>query len=327
MAMGRPETPPEGDAVSAALAEIEKPTAGYITVGDAPWWESLYCRELPHRLLPRALAMPLARLAGRIAMHREGPRDQALARAWSITRSTDVQVLRSWARANLREYRMQDEMFWRPWLDAKMRIEGAERLDEARALGRGVILAGLHFGPMASFQHALTLRLAADGARLYIARWDKIEPGKVTTGSRARYLPAKVARLERDGARFVGRGGAYAIFRELLARGETCWLAIDTAATKRGRVERFVNREVRFATGLVSLALETGATIIPAHAIRDGNSPGARLLEPIVAGDFDDEKALHAHLVGIGSKVVLEHPHQVMPDLTVAMDWGKVAQE
>ena len=136
-----------------------------------------------------------------------------------------------------------------------------------------MILAGLHFGPMASFQHALTLRLAADGARLYIARWDKIEPGKVTTGSRARYLPAKVARLERDGARFVGRGGAYAIFRELLARGETCWLAIDTAATKRGRVEHFVNREVRFATGLVSLALETGATIIPAHAIRDGNRP------------------------------------------------------
>jgi lauroyl/myristoyl acyltransferase len=180
---------------------------------------------------------------------------------------------------------------------------------------------------MASFQHALTLRLAADSARLYIARWDKIKPGKVTHRSRSRYLPAKVARLERDGARFVGRGGSYPVFRGLLERGETCWLAIDTAATKRGRVEEFVNRPVRFATGLVSLALETGATIIPAHAIRDGHHPGGRLLEPIVAGQFDDEDSLHAHLVGIGSKVVLEHPTQIMPDLTVAMDWGKVTSE
>jgi lauroyl/myristoyl acyltransferase len=240
-----------------------------------------------------------------------------------MTRSTDVAVLRRFARAHLREYRMQDELFWRPWLDDRMRIEGIERLDEARAAG-GVIIAGIHFGPMAALQHALALRLAKDDARFYIARWDKIKPGKVTAGSRARYLPAKVARLEAAGARFVGRGGTYPIFRELLQRGQTCWLAIDTAATKRGRVEQFVNRPVRFATGLVALALETGATIIPAHAFRDGHRPAARLLEPIVAGQFDDADALHAHLVGLASAVVEERPTEIMPDLTVAMDWGKV---
>jgi lauroyl/myristoyl acyltransferase len=325
MTMSQPLPTPPDPAVEAALEEIERPTAAYITVGDAPWWERLYCREWPHRLLPVAVAMPFARLAGRLAIYRPGPRDQALSRAWSMTRSTDVAVLRRFARANLREYRMQDEMFWRPWLDGRMRIEGIERLDEARALGRGVILAGLHYGPMASFQHALALRLADDDASFYIARWDKIKPGKVTHGSRSRYLPAKVARLERDGARFVGRGGAYAVFRELLARGETCWLAIDTAATKRGRVQHFINREVKFATGLVSLALETGATIIPAHAFRDGNRPAGKLLQPILAGDFDDEDELHAHIVDIGSKVVLSNPAQIMPDLTVAMDWGRVA--
>ena len=271
--------------------------------------------------------MPLASLAGWFALYRPGPRDQALSRAYSMTRSTDVAVLRRFARAQLREYRQQDEIFWRPWLDRRMRIEGIERLDEARAAGRGVIVAGIHFGPMAAFQHALALRLAEDDARFYIARWDKIKPGKVTSGSRGRYLPEKVARLEAAGARFVGRGGTYPIFRELLQRGETCWLAIDTAATKRGRVEQFVNRPVRFATGLVALALETGVTIIPAHAFRDGHLPGARLLEPIVAGEFDDAEALHAHLVATASAVVEARPTEIMPDLTVAMDWGKVEVE
>jgi lauroyl/myristoyl acyltransferase len=324
MAMGRPETPSPDAALEDALREIEQPTAGYITPGDVPLWERIYCREGTHRLLPAALAMPLASLAGVLAMYRPGPRDQALSRAYSMTRSTDVAVLRRFARAHLREYRIQDEIFWRPWLDRRLRIEGIERLDQARAAGRGVIVAGLHFGPMASLQHALALRLSEDDARFYIARWDKIKPGKVTAGSRARYLPAKVARLEAAGARFVGRGGTYPIFRELLSRNQTCWLAVDTAATKRGRVEQFVNRPVRFATGLVALALETGATIIPAYAFRDGHRPGARLLEPIVAGQFDDADALHARLVHTASAVVEERPIEIMPDLTVAMDWGKV---
>jgi lauroyl/myristoyl acyltransferase len=324
MTMGRPETPSSAAAVEDALREIERPTAAYISVGEEPFWARLYCRVWPHRLLPAAVAMPIASLAGRIAMHRPGPRDQALSRAYSMTRSTDVAVLRRFARVHLSEYRMQDEIFWRPWLDRRMRIEGIERLDHARQAGRGVIVAGLHFGPMAALQHALAMRLAEDDVRFYIARWDKIKPGHVTSSSRGRYLPAKVARLEAAGARFVGRGGTYPVFRELLQRGETCWLAIDTAATKRGRVEQFVNRPVRFATGLVALALETGATIIPAHAFRDGQRPAARLLEPIVAGQFEDADALHAHLVATASAVVEERPTEIMPDLTVAMDWGKV---
>ena len=147
--------------------------------------------------------------------------------------------LERFTRRHLVEYRIQDELFWRPWLVPKMRIEGIERLEP----GAGTIVAGVHVGPMAALQEALALRLAAAGRRFYISRWDKIESTRIATGARAHYVPVKVARLEAAGARYVGRGGSYALIRELLGRGETCWLAIDTIATGRGRVVTLAGRQ------------------------------------------------------------------------------------
>ena len=308
----------DSEELAARLAEIERPKAGLYEIGEEPLWARLMCREWPHRLLPAALAMPLASLAGRVAWHRPGPRDQALHRAWVMTGSTDAAVLARFARRHLREYRMQDELFWRPWLVPRMRVEGIEGL----VPGTPTIIAGLHVGPMADLQTALAQRLARADRHFYIARWQNAEDERFQGGPRGRYVPAKVARLEAAGARFVGRGGTYPIFRELLGRGETCWLAIDTAATGRGRVTTLAGRKVRLATGLVSLALETGATIIPAYAYRDGWRPTAKLLDPIDPAGFSDLDSLHGHLVGIAREAVAERPEQVMPDLTLALQWG-----
>jgi lauroyl/myristoyl acyltransferase len=296
-----------------------------LEIGEEPLWARIYCRERPHRLLPTAAALRLASLAGRIAWLRRGPRTQARQRAWSFTRSTDAAVLGRFARRHLREYRMQDELFWRPWLVSEMQIDGIEHLDAAREGGRPVILAGVHVGPMAHLQLALAKRLHREPRRLYISRWSRLEDEGRQSGPRARYLPAKVRRLERAGARFVGRGGSYAIFAELLRRGETCWMAIDTAGVKRGREVEFAGQPTNLATGIPALARETGALIVPAYARREGSRPAGRLLAPIDPSGYAGEDDLHDRLVEAANQMVEADAAQIMPDLALTIDWASPA--
>lgn len=319
------QRPAPADDLSAALADVARPKAGLLEIGEEPLWARIYCRERPHRLLPTAAALRLASLAGRIAWLRRGPRAQALARAWTFTRSTDAAELGRFARRHLREYRMQDELFWRPWLAAEMQIDGIEHLCAAREGGRGVILAGVHVGPMAHLQQALARRLRREPRRLYISRWSRLEDEGRQSGARARYLPAKVRRLERAGARFVGRGGSYAIFAELLRRGETCWMAIDAAGIRRGRLVELAGRQTNLATGIAALARETGALIVPAYARREGSHPAARLLEPIDPSDYASDEDLHDRLVAAANQMIEAEAGQIMPDLALTIDWGSPA--
>jgi hypothetical protein len=308
--------------LDAALADVARPKARVLRSGDEPLWARLYCRERPHRLLPAAAGMWLAGLAGSIAWFRRGPRAQALQRAWTFTRSTDASELGRFARRHLREYRRQDELFWRPWLVPGMRIDGLEHLEAGRAGGRGVIVAGVHMGPMASLQLSLARKLRREPRRLYISRWARLEDEAEQSGPRAHYLPTKVRRLEAAGARYVGRGGSYAIFAELLRRGETCWMAIDTAGIKRGRVVDLAGQPTRLATGIPALARETGALIVPASARREGHLPAGMLLEPIDPADYASDEDLHDALVAAANRMIAEDPGQIMPDLALTIDWG-----
>ncbi len=302
-----------------ALAALERPYAHLYEVRGEPLWARLYATEALHRLAPAPVGVGLASLAGRLAWHREAPREEALARARVFTGSADPRELKRFTRRHLREYRIQDELFWRPWLVPKMRIEGVERLQPERG---GAIVAGIHIGSMWALQMALALRVAEAGRHLYISRWQKVEAERISTGARAHYVPRKIARLEKAGARFVGRGGSYPLIRELLGRGETCWLAIDTVATGRGRETTLAGRRVRLATGLASLALETGVPVIPAFAYRDRWRPAARLLDPVDPTGFDDLDSLHEHLARIASDAIEERRAEIMPDLALALEWG-----
>ena len=316
MAMG------DGD-LGEALAELEEPKAGLFVLGKEPLWARLWCRNATHRLLPAPLGVGLSSLIGRAAWHARRSHNAGLHRAFVLTRSTAEAELEPFARRHLREYRMQDEIFWRPWLVPRMRVEGIERLRP----GEGAIVGAVHVGPMPALQMALTRHLAAAERRLYISRWQKIEGERYATGPRARYVPEKVARLERAGARFVGRGGSYPLIRELLGRGETCWLAIDTAATGRGRVASMAGLEVRLSTGIASLARETGVPVLPAVAFRDRWRPAAWIGEPIDPAGFSSEEALHNRLAEVAGEMIMRRPEQMMPDLTMALEWGGAKAE
>lgn len=313
-----------GDAdLGEALAELEVPKADLFVLGEEPLWARLWCRNAPHRLLPAPLGVGLSSLIGRVAWHTPRSHKAGLHRAWVFTRSSNPAELEAFARRHLREYRMQDELFWRPWLVPRMRVEGIERLRP----GEGAIIGAVHVGPMPALQMALTRHLAAAERRLYISRWQKSEGERYATGPRARYVPEKIARLEHAGARFVGRGGSHPLIRELLGRGEACWLAIDTAATGRGRVASLAGREVRLATGIASLARETGVPILPAVAHRDRWRPAAQIGEPIDPAGYSSDEQLHDRLAEVASEMILRHPEQMMPDMTMAMEWGGAGGE
>ena len=70
---------------------------------------------------------------------------------------------------------MQSEFSWRPWVARKMKIEGSENLREAEAEGRGVLLAGMHFGPLLSFH----LAAAEMGFKLYLSGGHRPEEGAI----------------------------------------------------------------------------------------------------------------------------------------------------
>ncbi len=309
----------------AAIEAIERPKAELFETSDVPKWERRYASQGLHSGIPAPIGVGFASLAGRLAWKRnDDQREQALHRARVFTGSEDTEELETFARENLRENRMMDEIFWRPWLAPKPdKIEGIEELDKARKR-RGVIVAGVHVGPMPHLQLALALHLQRDEKTLYISRWAKIEDERHQSGSRALYLPAKVERLEAAGARFIGRGGSFPIFEELLKRKEVCWLAIDTAGGERGRVVELAGRKVRLATGIAALARQTNSPILPAVIYRDRWKTTAKLREPLQPRQFRSDETLHDRLAETASEMIAEHPDQVMPDLVTAMEWGKV---
>lgn len=329
MGMKGSQTPPEqpppklsAAELRATIEEIERPKAELFEVSGISRWERVYSQVGLHPGLWAPLAIPLASLAGRVAWRFEEHRERALHRARIFTGSDDAAELKAFAKPNLREYRMQDEIFWRPWLAPKMQIEGIEHLDKARKR-RGVILAAVHTGPMPHLQLALAIHLDDDDKRLWISRWRRLEEERHQTGARATYLPAKVERLEAAGARFVGRGGSYAVLRELLKRKEVCWLAIDTASQARGRIVDLAGRKVRLATGIAALSRETNSPVLPVFAYRERWKPKAKILDPIQPRKFDSDEELHDRIAEVATEMIEEHPHQVMPDLVTALEWGK----
>jgi Bacterial lipid A biosynthesis acyltransferase len=282
-------------------------SAGGYVLGDIPLRGRLYAVEGLHRLLPAAPAVALASLVGLVDRFRPARYTEALDRARTLVGDDGPGDL---ARRHLREHRMADELFWRPWLD--MRLAGAEHL------GRGQIIAGLHLGPMALLQQALARRVPA----LHVSRWRAAAEEGPQTGRRALYTPRKVARLEAAGVRVVPRGGSYDQLREALERGESVWMAADTAGRERGRETALLGRPMRLATGIAALACETGACVVPAYALRVRHRAVVVLEPPLDPAGFEGPEALHGHLAAWADATLRRHLGQAMPDLALTIGWS-----
>ncbi len=196
-------------------------------------------------------------------------------------------------------HRMDIKKFW----DEDMTIDGVHYLDEAKAAGRGVIIASAHYAnPEFAVQG-----LAAIGIKVF-ALVEPLEPpelGRLMRGLRTVhghiYEPVSFAAI-RDALTWLRNAGVLAIL-------------VDRDIQKRGVVLDFCGAPARFPTGAVDLAMRTNAMLLPGWVRRTGGfKMYTRLgppLEMIRTGDREaDLRTNTAALLALFEKHLKEDPGQ-----------------
>jgi KDO2-lipid IV(A) lauroyltransferase len=180
-------------------------------------------------------------------------------------------------------------------------IEGWEHVETAARRGQGVIVFSAHFG---NWEWGAVL-LAARGLCVRVVALDH--------GS------ARVTRLfaEHRASHAVGtlpvRGSSFAIMKAL-HRGEVVCLASDREVTGQGVVARFFDQPTRVPRAAASLAIRTGASLIPAFMLRTGPSEFRAIFQPPIAHEDLSEEERTERLVDrylrVIERQVRSHPEQ-----------------
>ncbi|MEX0620531.1 MAG: hypothetical protein WD181_03030 [Solirubrobacterales bacterium] len=259
----------------------------------------LYGLPALHRLLPALLAVRLAKLRGSLEWRLiRSRRDQARQIAVALTGEPEgSEAVARFGRKYRQEKAMQSELSLRPWMARKMPVEGAAGLRKAIASGRGVLLAGMHFGPMLSLHHAL----AHHGFKVYLSGGHPPEEW-MPDGFSGRWVKMQNIWIEELGHRWVHLGGSYPVLRAVLEDGGVCWLAWDTKGSDLETT--YLGRTVRVPPGLARLHLETGAPILPAVSFREGSKMRGFVGPPLNVPKGGDEVLINRILGETMSAIV-----------------------
>lgn len=224
------------------------------------------------RLLDQARAFPVRLLAAAVPYSRGAPallyfakrhglfkRQTRLVeqtrRELKITSDLDQLLTHSLAANTLRFYRMAAlARCSRQQLERCLIVDGLEILEQASALGQGVIVLNSH----TSLAHILTLVLhRADFSGLYTVGDDSMKLNLFGVGSGTR--PAAAATNKDSG--FLQQLQAA---RRALGQGGLVQIAADGSYGSSGVDVEFFGRKRFFRSGFAELAAATQATIIPA---------------------------------------------------------------
>lgn len=291
-----------------ALADLERPKSHLFEPTHQTLAIRLYGTPLLHRAVPTPVALRLAALRGRLEWRLVARRRrEALALAETIGVSPDEAARRRFARSRVIEDAVQAELKWRTWLWYRLRLEGLEHFEAARARGGGVLLANAHIGPFLGSIYAL----AARGVKVYVSgsNWG----GDVSRrGRRGRWTQMQDRGLEATGSRWIHRGGSYPLFRALLERGEVCLLAADAPGEHEAEL---AGRTVHVRGGIASLALETGTPVVPVLTLRRGRRQVVTFYDPIDPAAFADPAKLTQCIFDALSPAIARHLEQVHPNL------------
>ncbi len=185
----------------------------------------------------------------------------------------------------------------------EVRLVGWERVEEAFATGRGVIFATGHVGSWDLAGAAVAARGLPVNAlveTLTPARWNE-----------------RVQRIrERMGMSAIPVESGLRDMLAALRRKEALAILVDRPLVDEGVPVTFFGRETRVPGGAATLALRTGATVVPAALLRNPEGPGyvAHIGEPISAGEngrsSSDIQDLTQRIMTWLEELIRRHPDQ-----------------
>lgn len=178
-----------------------------------------------------------------------------------------------------------------------VRLRGLERLEQARAAGRGVVLLGMHSGNGV----ALAVHLGQLGYPVHVVyrESNKISPNFFRDGIRRQGLNAIPALPPATGVRQML--GA-------LRAGEILFILMDQASKRGGVAVSFLGKRLHLPPGPVELARRTGAPIIP--AVLDAVDEQWQFrLDPAIHLDRSRELELEVKIVGdLMQRLIIAQP-------------------
>ncbi len=201
------------------------------------------------------------------------------------------------------------EMFYLPRMaageltHALRGVEGIDYLDEALALGKGVILVSAHIGPVN-----------------YLAQWFSAQ-GYVTTIPVEHLKDERMLALQLElrsghGVNFTPLGGSAPVraLIQALRKNELVLITGDRAVVG-DRVERmFFGAKAQLPSGPVTLAQRTGAVILCAFGWRESDHKIGGQFFPISLAlpeeQRADSEALHSNIIKAIESAISAHPEQ-----------------
>ena len=233
-------------------------------------------RTLP--LVPRPLVPALSEAAGTIA-YLASARARAAVRANQLVvapgrrprvRRTFVNQARNYL-DTFRLFRESPERV-REWVQT----EHWERFLEAHSLGRGVVIASAHFGPV-----------NVCGQILITRGYSTTMPVEDEASEFARAINRARSAF---GATFIATSSARGIYR-VLREGGVLGVIADRAVTGTGERVEFFGHEVLLPSAHIALALRARSVILPAFAYRKGSKVSLRFEPPLELTDTGDHDA------------------------------------
>ncbi len=230
-----------------------------------------------------------------------------------VARPVDDDAVRALARRGMRSYlRYWRELFsltaWdKAEIDRRVQVSGLAHLDAALAAGKGVILVGPHAG---SWDLAGSWLAQHYGTVTTVA--EALEP-------RALFEMFTATRIAYGLEVLPHRGGpqpAFAVLMQRLRAGGIIGLVSDRDLSDRGVPVQFFGQSVGMPAGPATMALRTGASILPVYLHNESTQVIGEINPPLQVDEGDDVALVTQRMADVFARDIARHPadwHMLQP--------------